>query len=517
MKKYIFVIIAAALGFAGCSHSDNEDDVKQSPKVKFTVAATKEDAKSENQQEVKSETRAVMNDSYQPVWTENDEIVVAAEGIGEFWMSSTSTNGKYATFEGDAGADPGIYTFYAANNAMWVDVYDDIAEAWFSISKGDQDGTPNLFMVSTAEDIEVAGVNSSLEFKFKIVNSLLRIDISKLENIESVTIKSVSGEYIAGTYVYDYKTKTASILEDEDASASIIVWYPEDVFYFVLPADITFSNGFLLIFTNTDGENMILKTGTGKTLNRATYYFTPDITPRAPFVINKTIKAETSYSTYLESGAEEANQWVATDCRVSGPISYSNKPTWLQITERGYLVNNVYYPTTDDNGDVVDIPNMPFGAHAALTYIKDQFGNYYESDLEDIYITGLPYNTAMIADLNWTSTALLRYNAPAQSATGIVLTSSGTSATITGNSPMFFQFTQGGKVAYTLRGETVTNSALNFVINGQTFNILPEDKGEKKFEGTFTIPGPFQITSTATATRANLVSKITEVTLNYAD
>lgn len=512
MKTYRLLFIAVLLSFIGCSDPQDDDVQPERPKVRFSASSAQDDSS-----DINSASRAIMDDNYKSVWEEGDYFIAAADGIDEFYLDITSDAGSSrATFEGDAYVETeGVYDFCAAHNALWIDA----TSATFEIPNR-QYGVPYLLAVAKDEGVNVTGTDIGLNFKFKSQNSFLRIDMSAYTDIQSVTLRTVGGEYVAGTYIYDFQTGTASIIDDGAASTDITVFpaIGESIFYFLLPGGITFSEGFLLIFTNSRYESTILRTGANKTFERAKYYNTLPLPPFNPFIVDKTITARTSYSDYIDGDVAAANAWTATDCKISGEIAYNqNLPLLVQIVETGYTINNKYYPY--DNGNPILAHDIPAGTHSAQSYVKDQFGNYYKSDVTPVIISGLPYDISMVADTKWTESERAYGYFTQTAENGIVFTSSDGINIAKGvaTSPEFRFPVAGTKIAYTLTGVTTTSSSLSLRVNTITHNITTAQTS-RTFRGTFTAGVVFDIAGTFSVTRRDqLTSGITVVNLNYGE
>ncbi len=533
MKKYSFLFLAAAFGFAGCTNSDSTDTAPRRPKMQITASANQGEIMVDGQP--KSVSRAIMNDYYTPVWLEEDYITVSTKGTGEFYLNVDTINedGSYATFAGAADVDieAGTYDFYAAHNALEVVVTEDSAEAVFEIPSI-QYGAADLLAVSTNKSVEVTGTNIGLHFDFNIINSFLRIDMSSFtqdNDIVSVLLQTIDKKPVAGTYIYDYATGEASIVNDENASSHIKLVPDQDVFYFVLPADITFSQGFLLIFENRKGEHMVLKTGTGKEFARAKYYTTPALTNFVnSLAIENLLTARTSYSDYLDGNIDEANAWTPNDIRIFGEIKYSNTSGGkLTIEQKGYAVNGKYYEHT---GETITTDNIEQpGQYEVQAYVMDQYGNYYVSTTKLAYITGLPYKLADYGAVGW-SDQWDGWSLSSPTSARITQSSSGVSLTLTSNTAKGtvksseFEFPDAGtKVDFFLRGTATNQTTLNIAIDGVTFVSINKSgiKGEK--DGTVTAGKSMQVTGIgavasggSASAQAPQIVTVNEATLTYA-
>lgn len=282
--KNIYVLVSAAImsmAFAACTSDALIDE-----EVKEPATAEQVDGESvvfrsviEGDLEILEEegegpsTRATISEGQLTGWTAGD-VVSISDGMLAYSYQVSSTDGTSCVFDViDEGSsfvgdtESTFYAFYpekaisgAGTRGGWNGTT--VSAMVFA----GQDYTENLdngglfgaYMVSDGAQV----ANGTAHFTFKLIASVVEVNLSGISNIESVSLKAKGGEAIAGVMKYDCanssyslaskdKTNTAASTQSDVITVGGTIPDGATVRFYLLPVQLT--QGVVITVKTTDG------------------------------------------------------------------------------------------------------------------------------------------------------------------------------------------------------------------------------------------------------------------------
>lgn len=282
--KNIYVLVSAAImsmAFAACTSDALIDE-----EVKEPATAEQVDGESvvfrsviEGDLEILEEegegpaTRATISEGQLTGWTAGD-VVSISDGMLAYSYQVSSTDGTSCVFDViDEGSsfvgdtESTFYAFYpekaisgAGTRGGWNGTT--VSAMVFA----GQDYTENLdngglfgaYMVSDGAQV----ANGTAHFTFKLIASVVEVNLSGISNIESVSLKAKGGEAIAGVMKYDCanssyslaskdKTNTAASTQSDVITVGGTIPDGSTVRFYLLPVQLT--QGVVITVKTTDG------------------------------------------------------------------------------------------------------------------------------------------------------------------------------------------------------------------------------------------------------------------------
>ncbi|MEG1623152.1 MAG: hypothetical protein RR330_07295 [Alistipes sp.] len=242
-------------------------------------------------------------------------------------MQQLFNGGKSGSFKGE-GSKPGATdTYYAAYPEQTL-VTEGRAEFTIPVA---QTGVPEPLMAAMCENV----ASDAIDFKFAPVNATLHITLDQA--VDKISFAACDGAYVAGNYIFDYKTGVATLAGTERIITVTPAVATTDLLISVPAA--TYAKGYkLTVEKNNTSMVYSFNYRTGITFEKGKSY--PLSLTFKPITFT-TGNAKTSYN---NNGVTQVdNNYDGNKMAISGNWSFSGGISNTLITEAG-----VYYE--DPNG-----------------------------------------------------------------------------------------------------------------------------------------------------------------------
>ena len=259
-KKYLG-FVAGLLLLTGCSNNDFIDKGTTAPEGQMstisTINATMDNA----------DTRVQLKDGNQLIWNEDDVInVFSDDGPYRNYTLTSGAGTSSATFTGDEVAGNQFYALFC-NTIFNLDrENEEVSMYWDSDAIFGKDGLNiNYYMPLFAKS-----ANANMQFKH--LGSLLHFQVTGKGKLSYASLYGNNGEEFYDEYTLKYTSDEISLKPYDSAISTTrdhIGSKPNNDlgyielsdkyithFYFMLPAGMSFENGFTLVLGLTDGEGV---------------------------------------------------------------------------------------------------------------------------------------------------------------------------------------------------------------------------------------------------------------------
>ena len=274
MKKTSIIITIASLLFVGCSVSGINNDIVESPSDRLVFTAGFENP----------DTKVYVDEQLKTHWNEGDEISIFTTTVNQQFRFEGNTGDIVGDFSevrpssSSGSAIPSVYSVYPYSSETSISTDGEIT----LYLPHHQDYVENSYGPWSNTMVAVAESSSPRSLIFKNLCGYIVVKLYGDQIIKSITLTGNNEEKIAGqakvTAIYG-ESPTVDLLEDytfiELTCKSL---YSDGIelgktadeateFWFVVPP-ITFTNGFTLTITDTEGYVYTKTTHTKRTVSR---------------------------------------------------------------------------------------------------------------------------------------------------------------------------------------------------------------------------------------------------------
>lgn len=430
MRRTIYLLCAIAL-FGACSQEEfKNDNLQNSKEVVFTTSF-------EN-----CNTRTYINESNQLRWNADDRITI---------FNGNTLNQQYK-FTGETGDNGGTFSKVSSDFGTGNDLSCHYAiYPYDSNNKISDEGIITTTLPATQSYVEKSfglGANTMVAatqntddtfLAFKNVGGYLKLSLYGTDiTVKSITLKGNNGEKIAGkaTITHSYGSNPSVTMAEEatdeitlDCGTGVTVGSTAETatdFWIVVPPT-TFTGGFCITITNSEGGQMVKTTTKSVTIARngiqpMTAFELKDFIPVIP-----TYNVETAGTLSTLISAEE--QTSLTAIIVKGKLNGDDIKSIQKMTNLSYIDmesadivagGSAYYSsfTTVDNEFPAFFSNGRYGAlYHKLSYIKlpKSITSIGSNALRDCYLINsieIPNGVEKIGSGAFAGTGITDFNIP---------------------------------------------------------------------------------------------------------
>lgn len=384
--KILSCILTAALLFAGCSQSDEEQVLPSTASVEFTVSGRQADVASDAQT-----SRAALENNLSR-WEHDDEIALYARSydnnplasIAKLIAQMLGDGGKWATFTGNGLRPAKKDTYFAAYPAL---TGINSREATFTIGSAQTaTDTPELMAVAkSSENI----ASDEIDLNFLPTNAFLCVTLAPDLGITSVRFEGCDGEAVAGTYVYNFADGTTRLTGTE---TSITVENPGTEFYITLP-EMTLAKGYRLIFMRGE-EQMVKSYGYGKPKEFAAggIYNAPTVTEFIPSAL-KLGEVRSTYRTPDVQGLVHGKIYLTGNAFQGIPLALVEEVGVRYNVKGSTETVTAAFPTSQLDPEAAQksfdlVLNVPTELYEVKMYLRDVFGHTYTTPVQEVGVLG---------------------------------------------------------------------------------------------------------------------------------
>lgn len=375
MKSIYTLFAAAAAMLAGCSETDTDNiGAPETNMIDVAISASGG-----------GETR-VSYDDRSMLWQSGDEVAVVVASQSAMTSTLTaSTGGSSSTMlKGRIPQPADIDDYYAVYPADAVTAASDNGKIVTVTIPEQQGDTTKPILTAKCEQSGVADIAMT----FTPATAILDITVSR--PVISVKFEACDGEGVAGEFLYDI---SQGKLHDRKFDKKIIEYLggAGQTRIRMLVPPLSFSDGYKLTLTDTEGHTMVQSFGYHSSLSLAPGKAYPVNIDFVPISIDMG-QLETTYSNYIARDLTAANDF-SKRLTISGAGATIAGASSTMIEEVGYYFGEEKHPLGNNTKSfaIPDIEVASQGNYTVQAYAIIN-GTEYRSTAQTCIVTGLPIN-----------------------------------------------------------------------------------------------------------------------------
>lgn len=265
--KRLFTLLMAAAGFVACTHGSFEEQIEHPGGFTATIEGI--------------DTKTSM-DGPKVLWSSGDQVsVFAGMNINELYQVSKASAGKASASFNKVGSSEGFGSAIPTNVAFYP-YSSDVELDWsgkasvYATIPATQTYAEGSFGQGDFPMMAVTQDTADKDFAFKNVCGVLKLQLTGSQTVRSIEFKGNDGEVISGDAVITSNHSGFPSIQMTGNGATVTLDCGEGVqlgsvpreFFIVLPP-VTFSKGFTVTVTDTDGKTMEIATDKSQTISRS--------------------------------------------------------------------------------------------------------------------------------------------------------------------------------------------------------------------------------------------------------